>query len=63
MNTKDASYLGSNVASIRISWLKGEVGGKAVGSLEQLLIISRDPSPPPYSYMRASEVIQRHDDS
>jgi myo-inositol 2-dehydrogenase/D-chiro-inositol 1-dehydrogenase len=34
--------------------LKAKLEEEAVGSLEQLLIISRDPSPPPYSYMRAS---------
>jgi myo-inositol 2-dehydrogenase/D-chiro-inositol 1-dehydrogenase len=34
--------------------LKAKLAAEAVGSLEQLLIISRDPSPPPYSYMRAS---------
>ena len=34
--------------------LKAKLSEAAIGSLEQLLIISRDPSPPPYSYMRAS---------
>jgi myo-inositol 2-dehydrogenase/D-chiro-inositol 1-dehydrogenase len=34
--------------------LKAKLSEEAVGSLEQLLIISRDPSPPPYSYMRVS---------
>ena len=34
--------------------LKARLSEEAIGSLEQLLIISRDPSPPPYPYMRAS---------
>jgi len=34
--------------------LKAKLADKTVGPLEQLLIISRDPAPPPYDYMKAS---------
>jgi len=34
--------------------LKAKLADNTVGQLEQLLIISRDPAPPPYDYMKAS---------
>ena len=34
--------------------LKAKLADDTVGPLEQLLIISRDPAPPPYDYMKAS---------
>ena len=34
--------------------LKAKLADVTVGQLEQLLIISRDPAPPPYDYMKAS---------
>ena len=36
------------------SALKAKLDDKTMGPLEQLLIISRDPAPPPYDYMKSS---------